>query len=316
MFAVVNELSTVASGTIVLTQNRLELIDGRLRRAPVATVAGGVPGQAMYGDSDVDFLTWTETPSTNLYDQPWTVLVHDRASGATRVLAQSAGGPVPAPPGGTVPFLPGGRGYWAAAQATGDPTRPARTFIESRDVQGTGPVRQEASDAMQPSAFGRFLFYVVSSLVNPARPPGQTAIHRRDLRTGRHVAIQRFVLAANQTLTGLASFDNSVAWIINTTPTGTAAGTAGMAELYLQDDDHPPTAVTGPGLTFADPVVTERFVGWVDSGENGSEWLFDRAKTQVVLLGQASGLAAMQGSGDRVLWRASHSQWSRGQLTP
>lgn len=38
--------------------------------------------------------------------------------------------------------------------------------------------------------------------------------------------IQRFVLAANQTLTGLSSFDNSVDWTINTTPTGTAAGRA------------------------------------------------------------------------------------------
>jgi hypothetical protein len=187
MFAVVNEPPKLASGTIALTQSRLELIDGHLRRVPVATVAGGVSRQAMYGDSDVDFLTWTETPSTNLYDQPWTVLVHDRATGATRVLAQSAGGPVPAPPGGTVPFLAGGRVYWAAAQATGDPTRPARTFIESRDVQGSGPVRREVSDAMQPSASGHFLFYVVSSLVNPAMPPGQTAIHRRDLRTGLDV---------------------------------------------------------------------------------------------------------------------------------
>jgi hypothetical protein len=301
LFSVVNKAPDVTGGQLKLQQSQLEVLHPGAAPKLVPVRPGPKARQALYGDADRNHLVWMETTSTDLTHQPWVLMVNDRRTGRTRTLAQSSGD-APTPPSGTVPFLAGGRVYWEEARATGDNQRPARAFIYSRSISGTGKARLEVEDAMYASADGRYLFYATSSFVNPTMSAGTAEIHRRDLQSRHDILVATLHLTSDERLAGIASSDDDVAWIINTPVVG-PGGPVSRAILYLAEDAAKPVAITGTGLTFGLPVMTSRLVGWTDTGEDGGEWVLDRRSRKLTQLARAPGLAAVMAYDDHVVWR-------------
>jgi hypothetical protein len=164
---------------------------------------------------------------------------------------------------------------------------------------------------MMPSADGRFMFYATSSFLSPSLAEGSASIHRLDLRTGADSVVQDLQLGADDTLAGLASSGDDVAWIVNTAPGGENA--KGRATLYLREGGAPARSIGGDGKTFATPVMTERLVGWTDAGESGDEWIFDRDSRKVTLLARAPGLASVLAAGAHLCWR-DRDRWRSATL--
>jgi hypothetical protein len=297
-----------------LQPSRLELIGPR-SSVSLAEVGEDADRQAVWGDIEGSRVAWMETPSTNLFEQPYEIYVTDRSGqGQVRVAAEAR--PLPPPPGATRPMLAGDRVYWAATDGHVGRPRSMRAFVYSAAVTGQGEPRVELRDVMFPSASGEYLAYARTGLIDKSLPDRQVEIHLRHLPSGKDEILAAFELGRGQELGDLASHGGSVAWVVSTekgaassdpqSPGGWLLSIAGPGDQLL--------TVRGDGASFLETTMSDSLVAWVDGSNAGRQWVLDRSTETILELDPAPGLKKVAVAGDRVIWRASEKTWKTARV--
>lgn len=299
-----------------LQPSQLELI-GSHSSVSIADVGEDGDRQAGGGDIEGGQVAWMETPSTNLFEQPYEIYVADRrGQGQVRVAAEPR--PIPPPPGGVRPMLAGDRVYWAATEGDVGRPRSMRALVCSAAVSGRGGTRVEVRDVMLPSASGEYLAYARTGLIDKALPDRRVEIHLRHLPSGDDRIVSAFELGRGQELGDLASHGESVSWVVSTekgaasedppSPGGSLLSIAGPGEELL--------TVQGEGEHFLQTDMSNSLVAWVDGTSGGRQWVLDRSTETVLELDPAPGLKSVAVAGDRVIWRASEKTWKTARVVP
>lgn len=296
-----------------LQPSQLELIGPR-DRMQIAVVGEDGDRQAGWGDIEGNRVAWMETPSTNLFEQPYEIYVADRhGNGQVRAAAEPR--PLPPPPGATRPMLAGDRVYWAATDGHVGRPQSMRAFVYSAAVTGEGGARVELRDVMFASASGEYLAYARTGLIDKALPDRRVEIHLRHLPSGDDRILSAFELGRGQQLGALTSHGESVTWIVSTeqgaagdpqSPGGSLLSIAGPGEQLLM--------VQGEGEEFRQLVMSDSLVAWVDGSTGGRQWVLDRSTATILELDPAPGLKNVAVAGDRVIWRASETTWRTARV--
>jgi hypothetical protein len=315
MLAVTHPKPRPNTQALDLQPSKLVLI-GPHGLSPIADIGKSGDRQAGWGDLDGNEVTWMETPSTNLFQQPYEIYVSDR-QGHQPVRVAEEDRPLPPPPGGTQPMIAGDRVYWAASE--GDLKRPGsvRPAVYSTALSGHGKPRVEVEDVMLPSVSGQYLAYARTGFVDRALPHRRVEIHVRRLPSGEDTVVSSFQLADGQQLAALTSSGDSLAWVVSTeAKEGADSDNRGGSLLTVAEPGEEPFQVQGNGMNFREPVMSESLVAWVDANHSGQEWVLDRRTGSILELARAPGLADVSVAGDQVLWRASEGQWKTARVLP
>lgn len=281
-------------------QSHMELLSpGADHGEVLPEVTGAKPRGTEGAAATEDAVVWVESSSTDLDHDNWVIQAYDRASHKTRVVAHAAAGDnTPMAPNGTIPYIAGRRVYWIAAQTTGDKTRPARTYLFSRDLALSSPVRREASDVEALTADGNDLYYTKSNFIDPTIPKSEVIIHHLDLRTRADSVVQDVHLKGDG-FVSLASAAGDLAWSV------TERGADGpiSATLTIRNASGAITTITGSKVEFGNLILTPDLLIWTGNSNTGENWLFDRHSNAIVDLGQAPGYTDVQAKGPHIVWR-------------
>lgn len=237
------------------------------------------------------WVVWTESTSTNLETDPWTVFSFDRRHGVLRQIAsapRTRSGVVPAVPGYTRASLGAdGRVYLTAVEqgATG----PYRAYVESVPVDGSGPLRREAPDGIAAMASG-------TDLVWEGGPGDHVVIHHRDLATGRDTVLFDDTGTDCHSFYGLGVAGGVVAWLLQC---------KGADLVQVWSDGRALATIRDPGHNLGYLRVTSGYVGVAPSRYSGGyrQFFYNVTGRELFTIGKSGSVSGdMPGNGPYLTW--------------
>lgn len=292
-----------------VTAERLELWTSSASQ-PIPRLRGGPPRQVITADLDADNVVWMETASTSAVYQRWRLMRFDRATGRTTQLAESPlldDGNLPtAPPGYVGPVLAGGWVYWSQAGGTAESFR---NDVWGCRVETCRPRQIVASSAYQ--AGDHHAVYAVQwDRFSSGRTTSPASIV--EIKDGKVVdtEVARIPTEGGQQPTGLGAAAGVIAW--TSTAPGSAEHPDGESRLTVLDADGTSRYVVTGG-TFANPVVTTRYVAWALPGvgtESIAGWVLDLETGGVHSIGNRLGYYNVGGSAETLYWQQARQAGS------
>ena len=137
-------------------------------------VEGDPPRQIFAADAEGSSAVWAETASTEVVMSSWRIFSRD-ASGRVALVARSEevdGRAV----GDLAPVIADDRVYWATAALASDGTPEMQ--IQSRELDGSGPIRVDAHGATNPTPTSAGMYVSRTSRDNPNMPDSEAEIAR------------------------------------------------------------------------------------------------------------------------------------------
>lgn len=235
------------------------------------------------------WVVWTETPSTSLAVDPWTLFSFDLLTGTLRRIATAprmSDGTVPAAPGYTRPSLAAdARVYLTVVEQTGPGKY--QTFVESVPVDGSGPLRREAS-GIAPSASGM-------DLVWQGGPTDHLVFWHRDLATGHDTRLFDETGTSCHSFYGLGTAGGVVGWLLQC---------KGADLVQIWAGGQPLATIRDPGHNLGYLRVTSRYVGFAPTRQSGQyrQILYDVRRQKLLSIGHGSVSGDMPGNGPYLMW--------------
>jgi hypothetical protein len=270
---------------------------GRETAGPLA----GAERQATAMTQAEKHLVWTETPSTDLMFEEWSLRSSQTGELAHSRILKGDARPLPAT-GGTYPVVIGDWVYWATSQATTPSPDPGLKkdweFLVLRTrLSGKGKVQRVADNAVMPAAAGDDLVYATYDPASPA----VYEIHRKAVSgDGKDEVLVRGGREGQMDITELAASRVSVVWMVS-------APKKGKDQMFVLDlrtgeviSLDSGDSSTGPGISF-----TRTGVLWGTSDRDGGiEYYLNPATWDLFSFAASRGLSVVRGdpAHDTVMW--------------
>jgi hypothetical protein len=283
-------------------------------------------------------LLWTESPSTDLAFNEWSLRSVDTTTGKIHEIAHSAylkpGGRIPDVVGGTYPVVIGDWVYWATAVPRSADAQPDKRGDWSFDIQrtrldGRAPVETVARNAVMPAALDGALVYASYRL----SAPNVYEIHRQDVvDTAQDRVLVKGYRSGTSWLSNLAASGSLVVWTAQSTSLGAKEDDKGAngptpGELFVLDTSSgqvtrvitQDSAAINGSISF-----TRRGVVWGNGSGSGDpgEYVLDLVAGRIQKLGECEGLSRVMGrpDSDTVYWVRDPGDspkiyWQKGTLS-